>query len=217
MVAPNLKSETFSLMDRRRAIESEMDAIIARLSQPGGPGISGTLVDPEGFPRSDIDVHAVRADRNRLAELRNDHKDITSKIEHCLHSLHSARLTSNVSSSPKSSEAETPASSHGILPTDTSTTVDVGMITSGPFAIIDEIADVSPAAEDGLQLGDQILKFGNVESGDQLLPRLSSELQSNQGNAIPVIVLRHGTPINFSVTPRQWHGLGLLGCHFRIL
>lgn len=47
MVATNLKAETMSLMDKREVIEGEMNAIIATLCQPGGPGISGNLVDSE--------------------------------------------------------------------------------------------------------------------------------------------------------------------------
>ena len=47
MVASNVKSETIGLMEKRSAIEAQMDAIISRLSQPGGPGLSGNLVDSE--------------------------------------------------------------------------------------------------------------------------------------------------------------------------
>jgi hypothetical protein len=47
MVAPNVKAETMRLMDRRTALEAEMNAIIAALSAPGGPGITGGLVDAE--------------------------------------------------------------------------------------------------------------------------------------------------------------------------
>ena len=47
MVAPDVKAETRKLMDRRGALEAEMDAIIARLTGPGGPGITGGLVDAE--------------------------------------------------------------------------------------------------------------------------------------------------------------------------
>jgi len=50
MVATNVKAETMSLMDKRSALEAEMNAIIARLSQPGAPGVSGGLVDSEVFP-----------------------------------------------------------------------------------------------------------------------------------------------------------------------
>jgi 26S proteasome non-ATPase regulatory subunit 9 len=47
MVAPNVKAETMRLMDQRAALEAEMNAIIAALSAPGGPGITGGLVDAE--------------------------------------------------------------------------------------------------------------------------------------------------------------------------
>ncbi|XP_010275822.1 PREDICTED: 26S proteasome non-ATPase regulatory subunit 9 [Nelumbo nucifera] len=225
MVATNLKSETMSLMDKRKAMETEMNAIIARLCQPGGPGLSGDLVDSEGFPRSDIDIPAVRADRHRLADLHNDHKDITDKINENLQVLHSVRLAHSVSSPAKDSDNQTSNIGHAvasaslpnIVPSDTPSAMDVDSTISVPFALVDEIADASPAAEDGLQLGDRIVKFGNVESGDNLLPRLASEAQLNEGRAIPLIIMRQGTLINLIVTPRQWNGRGLLGCHFRIL
>ena len=47
MVGTNVKAETMSLMDKRAAMEIEMNAIIERLSQPGGPGITGNLLDSE--------------------------------------------------------------------------------------------------------------------------------------------------------------------------
>lgn len=52
MVGTNLKQETISLKEKRDAIEAEMNSIIARLSQPGGPGISGNLLDSEVFYQS---------------------------------------------------------------------------------------------------------------------------------------------------------------------
>ncbi|XXG58834.1 hypothetical protein AAC387_Pa04g1035 [Persea americana] len=203
MVATNLKLETISLMEKRDEIEAEMNSIIARLSQPGGPGISGNLLDSEGFPRSDIDISSVRSDRHRLSELRNDYKDLTDKINENLLVLHSTRRSQNVALPIK--DADSPAS------------MEVEPIVMVPFAIVDEIAEASPAAEDGLQLGDQIVKFGNVGTGDELLPRLASEAQLNQGRPVPMIIMRQGAVINLSMTPRPWHGRGLLGCHFRIL
>lgn len=103
------------------------------------------------------------------------------------------------------------AASHNVLPRDTLTAMDVDATVSLPFAVVDEIAEASPAAEDGLQLGDRIVKFGNVEAGDNLLPRLASEAQTNHGHAIPVIVMRQGALINLTMTPRTWQGRGLLG------
>ncbi|KAJ6923662.1 26S proteasome non-ATPase regulatory subunit 9 [Populus alba x Populus x berolinensis] len=216
MVGANLKAETMKLMEKRSALETEMNVIIDRLCQPGGPGLSGNLVDSEGFPRSDIDIPVVRAERHRLAELRNDHKEITEKINENIQVLHSARLATKDS---VVGNAVPSVTSHNVVLRDSSSSMDVDMMASVPFAVVDEITDASPTAEDGLQLGDQLVKFGTVEYqvGENLLQKLASEAQANQGHAVPVIVMRQGAPINLSVTPRVWPGRGLLGCSFRIL
>ncbi|XP_020083419.1 26S proteasome non-ATPase regulatory subunit 9 isoform X2 [Ananas comosus] len=176
MVGANVKAETLSLMERRAAMEADMNAIIDALSRPGGPGISGNLLDSQGFPRPDIDIPTVRAQRHRLAGA---------------------------------------SASHGV--SSQYSPVEEDPIVRIPFAIIDEIVDDSPAAEDGLQLGDEIVKFGSVEIGDGLQAKLVSEAQSNQGRTVPLIIIRHGSVMNLNVIPRQWRGRGLLGCHFRIL
>ncbi|CAA0814713.1 26S proteasome regulatory subunit- putative [Striga hermonthica] len=217
MVATNLKAETMKLMEKRSGIEAEMNVIIENLCRPGGPGLAGNLLDPEGFPRSDIDIPAVRAERHRLAELRNDHKDITDKIEQNIQLLHSAKLapaTASIQDSDhKNQDANVGMSSSFSNPV----AVDMDLVVSRPFAIIDEITDLSPAAEDGLQLGDQIVKFGDVEKGENSLQRLSAEVQKKRGQAISLLVMRHGAPLNLTVTPRSWSGRGLLGCNFRVL
>lgn len=93
----------------------------------------------------------------------------------------------------------------------TSAAMDVDVVLSRPFAVIDEITEASPAAEDGLQLGDQVVKFGNVQSGENLLRQLAAEAQSNQGCAVSMTVIRQGAMTNVQVTPRVWQGRGLLG------
>ncbi|WCJ29885.1 26S proteasome regulatory subunit putative [Euphorbia peplus] len=233
MVGANLKSETMKLMEKRTSLEAEMSGIVGSLCYPGGPGLSGNLVDSEGFPRSDIDIPAVRAKRNLLTVLRNDHKEITEKIDQNIQILHSARLTSkspppndlgNDGSSNHNAttdRAVPSASSSDIVQMDSpsSMDVDVDVNNSLPFAVVDQIADSAPTAEDGLQLGDQIVKFGSMEYqvGDNLLQKLASETQANQDHAVTVTVLRQGAPVKLTVTPRTWHGRGLLGCSFRIL
>ncbi|XP_020881277.1 26S proteasome non-ATPase regulatory subunit 9 [Arabidopsis lyrata subsp. lyrata] len=226
MVGANLKAETMTLMDKRAAMETEMNSIVERLCNPGGPGLSGNLIDSEGFPREDIDIPVVRAERRRLAELRSEHGEITEKINVNIQILHSVRPTSRASSTKDSGPEETSLSGavnslSASIETSgfsvTSSAMDVDVVTSIPFAMVDEINESSPAAEDGLQLGDQVLKFGNVEGGDNLLQRLAAEAQSNQGQAVSVQVMRQGAKVGLSVTPRIWQGRGLLGCHFRLV
>jgi paraquat-inducible protein B len=48
-----------------------------------------SLVDLDGFPRSDVDLFAVRGARNQVSCLSNDLKDINQKIDQALQNLHS--------------------------------------------------------------------------------------------------------------------------------
>lgn len=231
MVGTNVKAETMAMIDKRSGIEAEMNAIIDRLCEPNGPGISGNLLDAEGFPRSDIDVAAVRSSRHRLAILRNDHKDITEKIDQNLQILLSGgrlgdspmppqrrrdggELQYQISSGLNSISSSLPDAATS---ENQSTPMDEDAIVRLPFSLVDEIFDGSPAASDGLQVGDQILKFGSVDGGENLVSRLARECQTNQGSAIPVIVMRRGVQVHLNVTPRPWSGRGLLGCHFQWL
>lgn len=96
-----------------------------------------------------------------------------------------------------------------------SSAMDTDVLLGRPFAIVDEITESSPAAEDGLVLGDQVVKFGHVEFGENLNQRLAAEARAYQGQEVPMIVLRQGAPISLTVTPRAWAGSGLLGyVHF---
>ncbi|KAL6558167.1 hypothetical protein OROMI_018517 [Orobanche minor] len=218
MVATNLKAGTRELMEKRSGLEEEMNVIIERLCRPGGPGLSGNLLDSQGFPRADIDIPTVRAERHRLTELRNDHKNITEKIELNIQLLHSAKLTTATASvkdsDPKDQDVNVGLSSSYPISGGASIAMDVDLVFSRPFAMVDEITEASPAAEDGLQLGDQIVKFGDVERGENLLQRLDAEARKKQGQQVSLLVMRQGVLINLTVNPRAWSGRGLLGLPF---
>ena len=66
-------------------MESDIKSIIDFLQspQPPGaiPGIKGNLIDEDGFPRSDLDIHMIRIQRNRLAHLQTDHNEKMKEIE----------------------------------------------------------------------------------------------------------------------------------------
>ncbi|KAL6555154.1 hypothetical protein OROGR_006412 [Orobanche gracilis] len=161
-------------------------------------------------------VHFVRP----ATELRNDHKNITEKIEVNIQLLHSAKLataTASVEESdPKDQNANVGLSSSYGNPISggASIAMDVDLVFSRPFAMVDEITEASPASEDGLQLGDQIVKFGDVERGENLLQRLDAEARKKQGQEVSLLVMRQGVLINLTVNPRAWSGRGLLGLPF---
>ncbi|KAL5554730.1 hypothetical protein UlMin_042131 [Ulmus minor] len=173
---------------------------------------------------------------------------ITKKINENIQVLYLARLAPRSSSFKESGDGK--ASTNQILSalndvdiaSINNVHVAIDAMVSIPFAMDNEIADASvgllfhvidkillyitliltasPATEDGLLLGDQIVKFGSVETGNYLLQR--PEAQSNNGCAIPVVQMRQGTLVNIIVRPRTWQGRGQLGligldCHFSAL
>ncbi|RIB13211.1 hypothetical protein C2G38_2041175 [Gigaspora rosea] len=75
------------LMTQKDAIENKIKEFEQTLIAQG-VGMHEPLVDSSGFPRADIDLMAVRTARARIIALRNDHKDIMSRIESALHELH---------------------------------------------------------------------------------------------------------------------------------
>ncbi|URE38152.1 Magnesium transporter [Musa troglodytarum] len=178
MVAANMKAETISLMEMREAMEAEMNAIIESLCGAGGSRLSGNLVDsevPMSLPKPQARHRSRRTptgspfffylgptstfrlfDRNAIGSVLN---------------LNFATSHMSVSLSENTSQ-------------DSSTAEEA--VSRIPFAIIDEIDGDSPAAEDGLQLSDEIVKSGNVEKCENLQSRLMAEAQSNQGNLIPL-------------------------------
>lgn len=86
---------------------------------------------------------------------------------------------------------------------------------------MDELTPGSPAASAGIQLGDQLLSFGDVtSSGDSAsvaLQRVAAALQAahQHGADVQARFLRHGLPTVLTVRPQRWAGPGLLGCHLR--
>lgn len=222
-----LKAQLKDLMSKKDKIEQDVNDITARLNAPGMPGLSGSLLDKEGYPRADIDVASVRADRHRLVCFTNDHKDLMKQIDKMLVQLHEAARTQHGSPAPpalapSTQPAQAPKALQEANAMEVEEQVPVASTTGAaasqlrPFAVIDEITEGSPAATAGLQLGDQLCKFGDViSSGGGELQRVAAVLAAHENVAVEALVLRHGEPHALQLTPQRWAGRGLLGCHLR--
>nr|GFA43736.1 26S proteasome non-ATPase regulatory subunit 9 isoform X1 [Tanacetum cinerariifolium] len=90
-------------------------------------------------------------------------------------------------------------------------TVDTSLASPAAPNKIVSIKSIAKIAYDGLQLEDQIVKFRDVEYGDNLLPKLASKAQKNQWHPVLMLVMKQGTSINLAVKPRTWRHRGMLG------
>jgi len=192
------KEQVLELMKEKEKMEEELKVWLEVLESQDGVGMDGELVDAEGYPRNDIDVHRVREARNKVICLRNDLKGQMASIEKGLHSLH-AQSRESVGGGE----------------------MDVSEPTSLPdtFAVIDVVSSGSPAQTAGLKVGDTVVSFGSVDTsnftGD--LKAIAGVVQSSQDKNVRVQVVRNGRVVTLTLKPQRWSGRGLLGCNIKPL
>ncbi|XP_040842990.1 26S proteasome non-ATPase regulatory subunit 9 isoform X2 [Ochotona curzoniae] len=72
--------------------------------------------------------------------------------------------------------------------------------------------------EGGLQVGDEILEFGSVNTQNfQSLHHISTVVQHSEMKPLSVTVLRQGQKHQLRLVPKRWTGKGLLGCNIVLL
>ena len=144
--SPNFPSQSaLSLTQKKENVESEISTYLSIL-RSNNIDMSSPLVDVDGFPRSDIDIWAVRKARVRIIELRNDMKDIMNELGKALEDIYAKPTIDPSAMSQVQQEQD----------------IDTVQEIMIPFARVDGVAPCSPAAEAGMQKEDLILKFGNL-------------------------------------------------------
>ncbi|CAL5221224.1 g3376 [Coccomyxa viridis] len=193
-----LKVQLKDLALRRESIEGDIALRSERL-EASGVGRTGSLVDKEGFPRADIDVAAVRVDRQRIAELTNDHKALTKAMDgllqqlHALQKSHSGKIQSNGHTSSKAPALHSIQAAAGNGAAENS----AQQIHSRPFARIDEVSMDSPASTAGLQVGDLLLQIGDVSAqssmpSQETMAQVASLVRRSRDVDLSTVVLRKG-------------------------
>ncbi|KAF7458960.1 26S proteasome non-ATPase regulatory subunit 9 [Cryptosporidium felis] len=223
------------LNNRKTDIEKEVNELMEFLNSCGPDvGLKGNLVDDEGFPRSDVDLYAVRRARNRIAVLNTDYTRVMKEIEERLFDIHSREKIYVPVNKPTSQQSAD------------------GNASSFPFGFVDSVLEDSPAFLSGMRPGDLILEFGDLKSEVELVSqeeskkqilRVSEIILNNLEKPIKVVILRNKTKqledllTNYSInndhsdlgyksldlselerrdlwlTPKEWNGSGYLGCH----
>ncbi|KAM9108139.1 26S proteasome non-ATPase regulatory subunit 9-like [Megaptera novaeangliae] len=162
------------------------------------------LVDCEGYPRADVDLYRVRTARHNIVCLQNDHKALMKQVEEALHQLHARDKEKQARDL---AEARREAMSHGLGQSQ-------DLSPAQAFAIVNSISPGSPASIAGLQVDDEIVEFGSVNTQNfQSLQNIGSVVQHSEGKPLNVTVIRRGEKYQLRLVPTRWAGKGLLGCN----
>ena len=110
---PPITAASDSMQHLKRLIQKrgELEAQIEALSSTGSTAHLGEpLVDADGFPRADVDVHGARMARQSLAQLQTDHMAAMKEIETAMYALH-AEAKRNKQTAQQGASPATAASS----------------------------------------------------------------------------------------------------------
>jgi 26S proteasome non-ATPase regulatory subunit 9 len=131
-----------------------------------------------------------------------------------------------------SEPAPASSSSSSSVPVRSSTSQSAQAATNTPFAKVNTVVSGSPAADSGLQIGDQITRFGSATwLNHDKLSKVAEIVAQNEGVSFPsacrdydytnfsiqrpiaVSILRGSASQQLTLTPRSnWGGRGMLGC-----
>ncbi|KAG8194521.1 hypothetical protein JTE90_013273 [Oedothorax gibbosus] len=194
---PDVRSSMTSLaklISQRDVIEAEILNLHTELRKLN-VSMTEPLVDDEGYPRSDVDVAAIRHIRHEIICKQNDCKDLTKKIEKDLYTLHAEEK---------------------IVPT--TSCLNAREVYFKPFAKVDLVDENSPAQKADLRVGDFLVKFGSLKYRNfEHLSALSKVVLENLRKPIHVSVLRSDKVVPLILVPDEWSGYGYLGCQIRPL
>ncbi|XP_076165601.1 26S proteasome non-ATPase regulatory subunit 9 [Ptiloglossa arizonensis] len=189
------KDYVHQLMKEKDRIESMLN-VLKTILDSNHVGMNDSLVDPAGYPRQDIDVYQVRHARHKIICLRNDHRALMNKIEEGLHKVHA--LAGN--------------SAGNSIAVATNDIADDEQLE--PFLRVNLVSPGSPAKIAGIEVDDLILKFGCIDYHNfKSLMDIGTLVQKRKNKAIDITVKRGSNILSFTLTPRRWHGNGLLGCN----
>ncbi|WFD36002.1 hypothetical protein MCUN1_002873 [Malassezia cuniculi] len=214
------RQEALAALDARKRVDLQIGACRDELQRLGADE-TGSLVDSDGFPLSDVDIVAVRTVRNRLIMLKNDRRELDRQIAALVQDALPRRAQDSASPgaplpSESASESE-PASAPGSVSASASAPAAAAANTTPKPLYVRSVAPDSPAAAAGLRAGDELRAFGAISSVSAAsLSEIPAQVRPNI--PIAVHVARHTVNgyqvIPLTLTPQECI-YAVLGSHGR--
>jgi len=235
------KEKLLKLVNQREELEKQISFLQEEHRQAFSTTTSTSinLVEEDGFPRSDVDIHAIRIIRNKLAKLQKDHLELMKQIESLVFSAKSISklfkssisTSSSLTTSTLSNQSDIviPYNISSVSPQPTIAVQDsisasrtnpatksppISPASLPPFYVVRSVTADSPSHLCGLKIGDKILKFSNITKSNFSAQAISRIVTNSVNRSIEVTVYRQGEGVlEVRLVPQQWTGKGLLGCH----
>lgn len=198
------------LVQKKADIEDQLNEYNEILTRENNIGMTGELIDKEGYPRSDIDIYKVRLARQQINRLKNDYGALLVEIEKELVNIHS-----------KFKEEDKP----GEFVQKTIPVSNEQIIEHKPFAKITQVDSDSPSAEAGLKPDDEIIQFGPFlhSNTQKSLIEIGAHVRNSEDKVILVKIQRNDSndasmqingkkKVIVKLVPKKWSGHGLIGC-----
>ena len=223
------REELLQLDKEKKKLEEKIFSLTEYLTGPGMPGVDGSLIDKDGFPKQGLDLVTIRTVRHDLICTQNDLKNLMEKIEKKMISYFE-EINNNKKEEIQEEEKKENINAKeeataGAAAEDDNKKVDAEDNMKEAFAKIVSVEKGSPADEAGLKAEDQIIKFNEIlYKGVSYNPliTLSEIVKSKIGEEIPISVVRKNKDNilqmeKLKIIPHTWNGRGVLGCKFQII
>ena len=223
------REELLQLDKEKKKLEEKIASLTEYLTGPGMPGIDGSLIDRDGFPKPGLDHVTIRTVRHDLICTQNDLKNLMEKIEKKMMSyfeeLNNNKIEEEKEESKKENKIGKEETTADACDEDLNKKNNNEQNMKEAFAKIVSVENGSPAEEAGLKPEDHIINFNGIlykgVSHNPLIT-LSEIVKSKIGEEIPVSIVRKNKDNilemnNLKIIPHTWNGRGVLGCKFQII
>ena len=227
MSVDTIKAELNQLIQDKQLLETRIEC------ETTGAVPNEVLVDTDGYPRNDIDIHSIRISRHNLIQLQNDYKQLMKLIDNKMIQYHTLLKqkppnTDTTCNKPLNIDIISPDKpvtqpSTNIIKLNNIDNNSIpppqqSVLQLQPFYTVNTVSPDSPAELSGLQPNDNILQFGSITSYNKTNTAMTDLVSNNIGQSINVIVERINSDnvkqrLTLRLIPQQWSGRGLLGCH----
>ena len=223
------REELLQLDKEKKKLEEKIASLTDFLTQPGMPGINGSLIDKDGFPKEGLDLVTIRTVRHDLICAQNDLKNLMEIIEKKMmayfEELNKDKIEEESKEEEKKSNSNIKEETTADACSEDKNNNNIQENLKEPFAKIVSVEIGSPADEAGLKPEDAVINFNGIlykgVSHNPLLT-LKEIVQSKIGEEIPISIIRKSKENilkveNLKLIPHTWNGKGILGCKFNII